>query len=389
MITRREIDIDKPKFSFLKALFPVLLAIVLLGATAFILFHFLSRTKIETLLQDKKKFSILVTVWDKEDKASPVKYFGILTVYPQTKRIGVVSLFPETRLSPDSPPLEKLLQEESPSQLRKTMSSILSLSIPYHASIDVKSLTRLVDLSEGLPFFIHSQDLLSEETLPHGELILDGSLVKPFLFLKNKKQESNSAIQLFRHYSFGLNFWDVRREKWDLLSSHSIFRLLLKDVDTNLSFIESYSLVKAISLDENWLPMFMEVPIKRIDDDFIADQETFALFWKNFQTKLTSAENPYDQPPKMEIKNGTNVTNLARKMRNNIYRKGIQVLEFTNADHHDYQHSILLDTNAHPYYLQNAGRLLGVTKTYHAVNRSLFTDLILIAGKDYSQLQLD
>lgn len=90
----------------------------------------------------------------------------------------------------------------------------------------------------------------------------------------------------------------------------------------------------------------------------------------------------------MDIQNGAGIDNLAKKMRYTLTKKGIQVLEFTNADHSDYKKSILINTSATPHLTKNVSQLLGVDKVYYSVNKSMFTDMVLILGDDYKQIKV-
>jgi len=45
--------------------------------------------------------------------------------------------------------------------------------------------------------------------------------------------------------------------------------------------------------------------------------------------------------------------------------------------------------SANSYFLDHVSKLLKPKKVYHAVNKSLFTDLTLIIGSDHRTLQLD
>ena len=68
-----------------------------------------------------------------------------------------------------------------------------------------------------------------------------------------------------------------------------------------------------------------------------------------------------------------------------LSRKGAIVVEFSNADHHNYKNSILLDIGAKPFYALSLAKTLGIKKTYASVNKSTFTDVIFIVGADHQK----
>ncbi len=384
MIHRKEVQLDAPRFSWLSSFLPVLLFLIAAGLTIWFLVRLFSQSEIESRMGHKNPFGIFISLTagsgDKD-----LKYFGILAVYPETRRLGIVSLFPETIMREGEKTIAERVTSSSPDEVIKEMEKLLSLDIPYRISGNGEHIIRLTDLVQGIPFFLYGPDLLPGEAFPTGEFVMDGSIVLPWLF-PTHQTESSPAVQLFRHYSYGLNLWQHRAEKWKLLNNKEVMSLMLSGTDGNLQTRDLLSLGNAF-VSQDWIPLFLEVPVKRSGNSFITDHDSFALFWKNFEEQLTAPENPFlEIPPKMEVKNGTMVAGLARTMRQKIYREGIEVLEFANADHNNYKYTVLLDTNAHSYYLNTIGKMLGIKRLYHTVNRSLFTDSVLILGENYQTI---
>ncbi|HRP70047.1 MAG TPA: LytR C-terminal domain-containing protein, partial [Turneriella sp.] len=232
-----------------------------------------------------------------------------------------------------------------------------------------------------------SSDVLKDENLPKGEFVLDGSLVARLLN-PPEKNEYTPAFKLFRYYSLFLNAWNQRVKLWPLLKNEKIFSLAVKNIETDTSASDLFFLSQHFATHKSWIPILMEVPVRRIKDAFHVDKDATAIYFRTLTKQVTQKEHPFlNDPPKMEVKNGTHVANLARTMRSELSRKGVQVLEFTNADHNDYEKTILLGTSGNAFYLESIARIIGVQKSYAAVNRSLFTDLVLVIGKDYNKLK--
>lgn len=384
-------SISKP--SRLKSWFKLIsITILFMAISAFIawqVFLFVNRANIEKYFSEQSEFGILLIGQTGKDQQLKTRFISVVGVFPSTSRLGFISLFPQTRLKEKEAMISQRLSFGSVDNVMSDLSTLTGLPVKYYINITAQDISRGLDLVDGLPYYLQKSDILEDEQLPSGEFMLDGSLVKRLVDTENKNEYS-PAFRLFRHYSLILNFWQVRQNKWQILQNKTIFQKAIEQVDTSLGYDDLYFLATTFFESDNWLPMFMEVPIKRLGDDFVMDTDATALYLKNFQKKLESKENPYiESPPKMEVKNGAGIANLARKMRRLLSRKGIQVLEFSNADHQNYEQTILLDLSANTYYLDTIAKLLEAPKAYHTVNRSLFTDLALVLGKDYKELKTD
>ena len=373
-------------FFFFILLFVVLALVITGGYYGYQYFH---KTPVEKYFTEKKPFGVLLLVKNPEREKKPVTFVTVMTFFPATNRIGFFSFYPQTALAEGEASLGQRLADSRIEDIMSEVSRIIDVPIPYHVKMTFDGISRLVDLIEGAGYFLWGPSLLKGENLPSGEFFLDGSMVSRLLSAP-LKNESAPAIELFRHYTLFLNLWDHRVEKWKLIGNRAVLSRLYSQFETNLSQAEFGFLGDKISGDELWNPLFLEVPVKRRGDVFVMDSEATALYLKNFKKNLTLPELPFtDVSPRIEIRNGTQVNNLAKRYRQEFHRKGIVVVEFSNADHHDYEKSILLDISGNRYFFQRVMQSIGIKKTYSAIDKSLFTDMILILGKDYEKLQLE
>ncbi len=361
-----------------------------IGIFAFIgyqAFVFLHRSQTDIYFSRNESFSILVYGFGESRK--DLNHVSFVLINPQTKRIGVISFYPQTRFSNQETSLQEKMFNNEKGSVKKEISRLLNISPKYQIEYDMKSTVKALDIAEGVPFFLSGVDLIKDEKIPTGEFIMDGEIVQQYL-TNDGNNEFSPALTLFRYYSLALNFWQNKESKWKILSDEGVFSMLTEGIKTDLSQKELYSLAKHLFTDNSWSPIFIEIPLKREKDIFIIDVDSTALYLKKLMEDLNSPSNPFlDREPRIEIKNGTMVPNLARKVRSLADRKGLKVLEFSNADEHDYQNSILVDVNANYYYVQSVSRLLNIPRVYYSVNRSYFTDMIIVIGNDYKELELN
>lgn len=369
-----------------RPLFVAAFAIVIAVFATVYVFKFFNRASIEKALAGRDGFSILFVVTSAADEKK-VQVISVAQVFPATQRIGVVSFFPATHLKESAPSLEEAFKSGGISGIKGAVEEFLGDKLLAYVKVRDTALAGFVDILGGVDYFLPKDDRLKDENLPRGQFVLDGSLV-PRLLNPPEKNEYTPAFKLFRYYSLFLNVWNQRAKLWPLIKDEKTFALAIKNLETNSAAYDLYALSREFATQKNWVPILLEVPVRRVKDTFHVDKESAALYFRNLTKQLTQKEHPFvSEPPKMEVKNGTHVANLARTMRTELSRKGVQILEFTNADHNDYEQTILLGTSGNAFYLESIARILGVQRSYAAVNRSLFTDLVLVLGKDYNKLK--
>lgn len=370
----------------LRPLFLVAVALTVAVFATIYIFKFFNRASLEKALNGRDGFSLLFVVTSAQDDKK-VQVVSVGQIFPATQRIGVVSFFPATRLKDDAASLEEIFKSKGVSGVSSAVSEFLGERIVAYVKARDNNLAQFVDILGGIDYFLSAADLLKDENLPRGQFVLDGGLVARLLN-PPEKNEYTPAFKLFRYYSLFLNAWNQRTRLWPLLKEEKIFALAVKNLETNTSASDLFALSQTFATQKGWVPILVEVPVRRVKDAFYVDKDSVALYLRTLTKQLTQKDHPFvNDPPKMEVKNGTHVANLARTMRTELSRKGVQILEFTNADHNDYEKTILLGTSGNAFYLESIARIMGVQKSYAAVNRSLFTDLVLVLGKDYNKLK--
>ena len=295
---------------------------------------------------------------------------------------------PDTRLTTnDTQTIGDKLASGDIKTVLKSISKLLSVPVSHYVIIDEKKIPLLIDLMEGINFFIWQPDVLEKEKLPVGEFLMDGAVVRSYLNLSNNNEYSN-LIRLQRYYNLLLNTWNLKGIKWNILKNKYIFEIITKHVTTNIISPDLYTLGESLFVSKkHWIPFFWEIPVKKEESSLFLNQEATVFYLRKFMEKINSAKNFYlEETPNMEIKNGTAIPNLAKKIREEYSRRGFKILEFSNADKNDYQNTILLDQSGNNFYLETAMNSLQINRSYHAVNKSNFTDIILILGKDYKTI---
>ena len=97
------------------------------------------------------------------------------------------------------------------------------------------------------------------------------------------------------------------------------------------------------------------------------------------------------QDIKVEVLNGCGVLDLAARTTEFLRSQQIDVVRSDNADHHQYQHTLIIQRNERVESLQKVAASLGinVTDSSHVQiipDESLGIDVTVILGKDYTTL---
>ena len=319
-----------------------------------------------------------------------VIFVSVAVINPKLSRVGFISFLPKIKINKDIPNMEELIISNNGIQkVKEVVAQIISLEIPFFVQFTIDDIIQAIDLLEGLPYFLSNSDMLKGEQLPTNEFFLDGSIIDPLLNI-HVNHEYASAYQIDRYHSLILNMWELRKKKWGILQEKIIFDQAISNIRKNFSNKELFSITKLFFSNEHWLPLFFEMPLRKEKNLYLLNKEAAAIHYRDFLATLTQEKNKiFEKPPSIEVRNGTNVHSLAKKVGSELTRKGFQVFEFTNADHHNYKETILLDVSGKFFYLKSVAGELNIDRYYHAVDRTQFTDLVLILGKDFSKKLFD
>jgi hypothetical protein len=91
---------------------------------------------------------------------------------------------------------------------------------------------------------------------------------------------------------------------------------------------------------------------------------------------------------RVEVKNGTGKDGLAHAVKRGLHRRGIDVIDVGNADHFDYEQTILIARKPGAD-VDKLGAILGCKNIVSQFRDGSLADATLILGADYRELNLD
>ena len=111
------------------------------------------------------------------------------------------------------------------------------------------------------------------------------------------------------------------------------------------------------------------------------------LFRKAVDVSIPATE---EAPLRIEVLNGCGVSNVANKISNNLTYNNYQVIGTDNADHFNYEHTILVDQNGDKdKSIEKLRKDLGISANdvFELIEES-DADVQIIIGKDYQSLKI-
>ena len=111
------------------------------------------------------------------------------------------------------------------------------------------------------------------------------------------------------------------------------------------------------------------------------------LFQKAVDVSIPAVE---ESPLRIEVLNGCGVSNVANKLSNNLTYHNYQVVGAGNADHWNYEHTILIDLGCDKEKsIEKLRKDLGIGKDdVYLLREEADADVRIIIGKDFQSLKI-
>jgi len=103
---------------------------------------------------------------------------------------------------------------------------------------------------------------------------------------------------------------------------------------------------------------------------------------------LVRSSGPGAHEFRIKVLNGTGANGLAHEARRGLLKIGVDVIDVGNADHFEYEESILYARKAGAD-VEELGRVIGCKNVVVQLKEGTLEDAALILGADYRELNLD
>lgn len=338
-----------------------------------------TRNAVETMVVQKKMIHVLVA-GSNTFRDNKHRFFAIVSINPENSSIGITFIPPSYRITDDDgedPERIDSIEVYNFNEIRHALKRDLKLHIPFFMELYSSDVERIVDLIEGVNIFV----LDSIEGMPglaFGLNYLDGEKLVQYI---NSVYQNSIYLKYDRIMNILLSLYSHRNEK-SRMNHPELVEELFKEVKTNILPQEANTLLNLV-LKEGTIRSTV-LPGKMEGGFYVIDDITRAIYEKQFLARLVVGQE-IDPVVKVRILNGTEVTGLARRMRNVLIRDGLNVVEFGNSPYPKMEHSILVNRKGDCEGVKKTSEFTGITKIYHVLDSSQLSSVLVILGKDLAK----
>jgi len=345
-------------------------------------YKIVNRNTVEILVNEKKMINILIAGASayRDDRYS---FFAVMSINPENNNVGVTYIPPSFRIFLDDDGTEMARFDEvefsnyNKIMIQMTLKRTLKLNVPFIVEIYPQDVKRFVDLFEGIELFVLDQ-VKDQSHLHFGVNYFDGDKIVRYI----NSVEGNSIYLKFDRVQDILSTLYYNKEQYRRFFNPVMVSELGKSIKTNLLPQEILKIGEIIYNDGNLLSVMLPGSLE--EKYYITDDIAYTIYEAEFLKNLvlTDSEEPVT---KIKILNGTDEPGLARKMRNDLIREGLSVVEFGTSSYAKMHDSIIINRKGDFQAVRKVSALLGITKIYHIIDNTQLDNVLIIIGEDYKK----
>ncbi len=346
-----------------------------------------TRNAVEKLIQKKKIINILVA-GSNRDNDHKHKFFAIVSINPENKRIGITFIPPsfKIRLDDDGDHFARIDEVVvfNFNRLRYSLQKDLKLNIPFYAELYAPDVERLVNLMEGIELFAldqHRDRDREAQGMAFGVNYLDGQKVMRYI---NTVDENSIYLKYDRILDVIMTLYKDR-DRIERFNDIRFIGEMMKSVKTNLLPQEILGICELIFKDGDVMATVLPGFFK--DNYYTMDDITFRIYEKEFLALLIvdQGQKDVDASIKIKILNGTDTPGLARKMRESLIREGLNVVEFGTSPYRKMNKSVIINRRGNVAAVNRLAELTGIQNIYHVIDNTQLHNIMIILGEDLAK----
>ncbi len=359
----------------------VITSLALLVLLVFYIYNLKTRNAVDELIQQKRMINILAA-GSNTFNDNRHSFFAIFSMNTENGKTGVTFIPPSFRVRLDDSGKRVARIDEVPvhnfNRIRYSLKQDLKINIPFYFEVYGKDVTRLVDFIEGVELFILDQVKESEQ-FNFGLNYMDGEKILRYI---NDVEKNSIYLKFDRIQDILLTLYYNRTQYENYRNIEAITRML-RSVETNLLPQEVLSLGDVIFREDGAMLTTM-LPGGFKGGFYIMDDITFKIYEKEFLTSLI-ADQDAEKSLKIKVLNGTNVSGLARKMRNRLIREGLNVVEFGTSPYPKMKKSMIISRKGNYTGLRKISELTGIRNINFIIDNTLLYNTLIIIGEDLAE----
>ncbi|MCB1142229.1 MAG: LCP family protein [Leptospiraceae bacterium] len=343
---------------------------------------FSKKTDLREKLNDNKVITFLINGINKQEK---LVFSVFLFLQPEQKLCGMYFINPLSFFEKET--IENLGPKASPTMIQP-LEKITGLNINYTLTLQDTHLAQIIDLMDGLPFYLDKYSLPAESNFKRsmGPAVMSGEEVLDLISIIDPLDPLSYITRLNFQQSIFLSLIDRLNEKKELKSEW--IKLLSLKTSSNLSPEEF------ISLFDYLIGNHLIFSIAELPGQLLIDEETKLSRLKIFEgsanegfsrlvSYLSSGDYNIGDLARTEVLNSTETNGLAKSVKTILNENGIKVLSVGNGWNVNEAESVIIDRSGNTEYAYKIAKILGIKKVYHLINKEVGLDITVLLGEDF------
>jgi len=309
------------------------------------------------------------------------RFFSLITINPVNNNIGITFIPPDYRIlmNDDGTKVKKISEVDFYyfDRIRYTLKKDIQMNVPFYVIFYTSDVIRTVNLIEGVNiFFLDQVQNMSKKDF--GLQYLDGEKISQYI---NSVEQNSIYMKYDRILDIFLTLYHDK-DNCKRLFNYKFMGELFKNIRTNLMSQEIYSIAEIVFKDGNIDATLL--PGDFNDGYYTVDELSYTSYQQEFLTNLVLQSEP-DPNVKIKILNGTNIPGLARKLRNDLIRDGMSVVEFGTSNYPTMHYSTIISRNSDLKSVKKISDMTGIGNIYFVTDTTQLSNILIIVGEDMAK----
>ena len=369
---------------YTRALLALAAIAVLFGL--YFIFKLTTANEAETRLRADRPLGIRIALLDDSNKDS-LEVLLQAIIFPKNRQVCFYFVNTDAFYADEKKPIREMRVGAA-----DRFSSYTGVKSDYYIYLKKSAGARILDLMEGLPFFLEEPIIFenAEFQYPQGFLFFSGMQIMEYSLARRKVAKGDAVAsgidRLFRQESVLLSLFGQIAKYRDLMKAQSMGSIALSLLDTNLTLAELSSLADALSsMHANVLEVPLEaIPSPQSKDPKLAVRTQGAKNLFNDFTDNLASNQLRKNSFTLEVLNGTETKGMARRVKQYLQELGPMVLTTDNYDYKPLERTVILDRAGNTYHASVLAGKTGTPRSQIFFNRrAMQVNLTIIIGTDF------
>lgn len=340
-----------------------------------------NRNVIDEIISMKDMINILVA-GSNSYKENTFSFFALITINPVNNNIGITFIPPDYRImmNDDGTKIKKIsdLDLYYFDRIKYTLKKDIQMNVPFYIKLYPSDVVRSVNLMEGINIFSLDQSIYASKN-GFGIQYLDGEKSVSYI---NSSEQNSIYMKYDRILDLLLTIYNDKENRKKMFNYEFITELF-KNIKTNLMNQEIYSIAEIVfnkgNVDSTLLPGGFN------NGFYTVDEVSYRTYQQEFLTNLVVANESEPNNIKLKILNGTSIPGLARKLRNDLIRDGMNVVEFGTSNYPVLHDSIIICRKSDNKSVNRISEMTGISKIYYVTDTTQLNNILIIVGEDMAK----